>query len=121
MTNGYNGWPLIEEIMRSIAAEYRWPDYNQRKVVPVEPAVLQRYAGRYVFPSKAEIAVTYEEGKLFASYMGENKFELLPETSADFFTTDYQWPQTFRFARVGDDTVELSLGNKVAIKVKKAE
>jgi CubicO group peptidase (beta-lactamase class C family) len=114
MTNGDNGWPLIEEIMRSISAEYRWPDYKQRNVIPVEPAVLQGYAGRYVFPSKTEIAVSYEGGKLLASYMGEKKFELLPETPDAFFTTDYQWPQTFRFTRGGDNGVELSLGGKSA-------
>ena len=114
MTNGDNGWPLIEEIMRSISAEYRWADYKQRKVVHVAPDTLQGYCGRYVLPSKKEIAVTCEDGKLFASYMGEKRFELLPETPTDFFTTDYQWPQTFRFIRAGDNTVEMSLGSKVA-------
>lgn len=114
MTNGDNGWPLIEEIMRSISAEYRWADYKQRKVMQVAPDTLRSYSGRYVFPSKKEIAVTYEDGKLFASYMGGEKFELLPETPTDFFTTDYQWPQTFTFIRAGDDTVEMSLGDKVA-------
>jgi CubicO group peptidase (beta-lactamase class C family) len=113
MTNGDNGWPLIEEIMRSISAEYRWPDYKQRTVIRVGPDVLQGYTGRYIFSSKAEIVVTYEDGKLFASYMGEKKFELLPETPTDFFTTDYQWPQTFRFTRLADNSVELSLGSKV--------
>jgi CubicO group peptidase (beta-lactamase class C family) len=114
MTNGDNGWPLIEEIMRSISAEYRWAHYKQRNVMHVAPDILQGYSGRYVFPSKKEIAVTYDDGRLFASYMDEKKFELLPETPTDFFTTDYQWPQTFRFTRVGDNTVEMSLGNKVA-------
>lgn len=114
MTNGDNGWGLIEEIMRSVSAEYRWADYKQRKVIHVAPATLQGYSGPYVFPSKKEIAVTYEDGRLFASYMGEVKFELLPETPTDFFTTDYQWPQTFRFVRTADSTVELSLGHKTA-------
>jgi CubicO group peptidase (beta-lactamase class C family) len=114
MTNGDNGWPLMEEIMRSISAEYRWADYRQRKVIHLEPDALQGYSGRYIFPSKKEITVTYEEGKLFASYMGDKKFELLPETLTDFFTTDFQWPQTFRFIRVGDNAVEMSLGSKVA-------
>jgi CubicO group peptidase (beta-lactamase class C family) len=114
MTNSDNGWPLIEEIMRSVSAEYRWADYKQRTVIHLEAAALQGYAGRYVFPSKAEIGVTHEGGKLFASYMGEKKFELLPETPTDFFTTDYQWPQTFRFIRADDGTVEMSLGSKVA-------
>ena len=114
MTNGDNGWPLIEEIMRSVSAEYGWADYKQRRVMHVAPDTLRGYSGRYIFPSKKEIVVTCEDGRLFASYMGEKEFELLPETATGFFTTDYQWPQTFRFIRAGDGTVGMALGDKVA-------
>lgn len=49
LTNGDNGTYLIDEICRSIAHVYGWPDYNteERLLVTVPVDVLSSYAGRY--------------------------------------------------------------------------
>lgn len=49
MTNGANGWDLIKELFRSIADAYAWPDYQAvgKRVITVEPALLDAYAGQY--------------------------------------------------------------------------
>lgn len=49
LTNGDNGIPLFNEILRSIADVYDWPDLQARekRVVAVDPAMLQELGGRY--------------------------------------------------------------------------
>jgi CubicO group peptidase (beta-lactamase class C family) len=49
MTNGDRGPALADEILRSISAEYGWPDYRsvERTVAHVEPDILRSYVGRY--------------------------------------------------------------------------
>ena len=51
MTNGDGGRPLIDEILRAIAAEYRWPAafHEQIKAVQLTPSQLGAVTGRYRF------------------------------------------------------------------------
>jgi CubicO group peptidase (beta-lactamase class C family) len=67
MTNGDRGWPLVQEILRSIAAEYRWPARFVELVTPVrvERAKMEALAGSYSWGAKPNeritIAVAEEE------------------------------------------------------------
>ncbi|MEM7029984.1 MAG: serine hydrolase domain-containing protein [Chloroflexota bacterium] len=49
MTNGRNGYDLIQELYRSIAATYDWPDYRQtsKPMAKVEQTQIQAYEGVY--------------------------------------------------------------------------
>ena len=49
MTNAQGGEQLAEEVMRSIAAEYGWPDFKPvvRTAVKVDPKILAEYVGTY--------------------------------------------------------------------------
>lgn len=49
MTNGNGGDALPGDILRSIAAEYKWKDWGviEKAVAPVGAATLARYAGNY--------------------------------------------------------------------------
>ena len=49
MTNAQGGSRLADEVMRSIAAVYHWPDFQTkvRAVVTVDPKILASYAGTY--------------------------------------------------------------------------
>lgn len=49
LTNGDYGTTLIDELMRSIAAEYDWADWRQieRVAVPALPALFDRLVGTY--------------------------------------------------------------------------
>jgi hypothetical protein len=49
LTNGDEGWALIQEVMRAIAAEYGWPDFHQkeRAAAPADTAAFDRLAGDY--------------------------------------------------------------------------
>ena len=49
MTNGDNGWEVIEEILRSVSSYYHWGISNPRIVETVELSneVLNQFTGRY--------------------------------------------------------------------------
>lgn len=49
MSNGDGGKDLIEEICRSLARQYHWPDFQPQRirVARIDPAVLDARAGRY--------------------------------------------------------------------------
>ena len=106
MTNGDRGDLLGAEILRSIAAEYAWPDYKpeQKSVAEVAPAVLRSYAGKYQFTPGPLLTITLEEGRLFAQMPDGTKSEILPESTASFFNLD---GRSFRFTRKDDGSIEL--------------
>lgn len=98
MTNGDSGSLLYDEILRSVAAEYNWPDYrlSEREVVQVAPEVYASYAGSYQ-TSNAQLTVAVEGGRLFlkASNLGPRPIELFPESEAKYFATMAELTFTF--------------------------
>ena len=74
MTNGEQGIALVKEILYSIAAHYRWPEYGPRSVslLAADSVQLQRYVGTYeaTKPFPVLLMVSQEGGKLFAEAKG---------------------------------------------------
>ena len=89
MTNGDNGGPLGDEIIRSIAAEYGWPDYKPevRTAVSVDPKILADYAGTYQLFPNFDLVVNVEDGKLMTQATGQGKFPVYAESDTKFFPT----------------------------------
>jgi len=89
MTNGDNGGSLGDEILRSIATEYGWPDYKPvvRAAIPVDPKILAEYAGTYQLLPNFNLVVTVEDGKLMTQATGQPKFPLYAESETKFFLT----------------------------------
>ncbi|WP_166298130.1 hypothetical protein [Bradyrhizobium sp. 2S1] len=66
MTNGWGGRILVDEILRSIAAEYGWPDRQAKvgKLATVSPQALDRLVGTYRFtPEFSNFRSTYKRGR----------------------------------------------------------
>jgi CubicO group peptidase (beta-lactamase class C family) len=61
MTNGDGGAPLIQEVLRSIAAEYRWPARFHDMIVParVDAAQLDLLAGTYRWAPEEPARVSF--------------------------------------------------------------
>ncbi|HEV2803432.1 MAG TPA: serine hydrolase [Chthoniobacterales bacterium] len=99
MTNGENGSPLIDEIMRGIAAEYGWPDYKvgERAIAKIDPKLYASYAGEYR-TRNSSLNVAVEGDRLFvkADPLGPDRLELLPESETKFFVTAADVAFTFR-------------------------
>lgn len=97
MANGDYGGPLIDEILRAIAAEYGWPDYRQQeKAAAAWPAHLERYTGEFSVGG-LPLRVTVDGGKLFAEAapLGPQKVELVPESEFRFFMREKDSTLTF--------------------------
>lgn len=88
MTNGDRGDALAGDILRSIAAEYKWSEWQviERPTAPVAVTTLARYAGSYRLGSTT-ITVTQKQGRLFIAPTpyGPEPMELHPSSQTDFF------------------------------------
>jgi CubicO group peptidase (beta-lactamase class C family) len=89
MTNGDNGGPLGDEIMRSIASEYGWPDYKPeiRTAISVDPKILAGYTGTYHLFPNFDLVVTLENGQLITQATGQGKLPIYAESETKFFAT----------------------------------
>ena len=88
MTNSDNGDQLVNEIIRSIAAEYGWKGYlaKEKIIVKLDQGVFNKYAGKYEFVAAGgNFTVSVEDSKLKIQLGAEKKYELLPESETNFF------------------------------------
>lgn len=98
MTNGDFGSELFMEILRSLSAEYDWPDFKpvERSMKKIDPGLLESYTGKYQFTPVDQISITKEGDYLLADSLpvvptGRAKCEFYPESESVFFslkTTD---------------------------------
>jgi CubicO group peptidase (beta-lactamase class C family) len=106
MTNGDGGASLAAEILRSIAAEYRWPDYqiDRRTPLSLSSAQLQRYAGTYVVDG-GKITIRPGGAGLIIRTDSGLEFSFRPESESKFFSLSEGAPSvTFDLDRAGDVT-----------------
>jgi CubicO group peptidase (beta-lactamase class C family) len=89
MTNSDRGMEVAEEVMRSIATEYGWPDFKpvERTAVAVDPKILAKYVGTYHLGPGFDLVMTLENGQLMAQATGQMKIPLYPESNTKFFPT----------------------------------
>jgi CubicO group peptidase (beta-lactamase class C family) len=106
MTNSETGGRLYSEIMRSIAAEYGWPNFHpiERSLGTVDAKTLAAYAGLYELVQdhiSFVLTVAYEGEKLFVDIPRQGRFELLPESETSFFILDGDWKMNFNKNELG--------------------
>jgi CubicO group peptidase (beta-lactamase class C family) len=88
MTNSDSGSQLAAEILRTIAYEYGWPDFQpmKQKETTVSPKILERYVGIYELAPKVNIMITLEGGQLMAQRSGQGKLPLFASSETKFFS-----------------------------------
>jgi CubicO group peptidase (beta-lactamase class C family) len=107
MTNANEGGNVVAEIEASLAAEYGWPDRQQkvRTFVTVDPKVLTAVAGHYrvkVEKNPTDVTVTADSGKLFvAAPPFIQRVQLMAESDSSFFTRDGGMPVVFHRTAAG--------------------
>ena len=86
MTNGDNGGLLMSEILRSVAREYNWPDFQpvEHVITKVDPKTLESYVGVYKLPAVA-FTVTKDGDQLSIQLTGQPAFPMFPESDRKFF------------------------------------
>jgi CubicO group peptidase (beta-lactamase class C family) len=87
MTNAQGGSRLADEVMRSIAAAYHWPDLQPkiRAAVSVDPKILAAYAGTYELSPTFSLVVRVEDGHLVTQATGQGSVPMLAESETKFF------------------------------------
>ena len=87
MTNAQGGSAIAEEIMRSIAAEYNWPDDRPtvKTAISVDPKILGDYIGSFELAPNFNLDITLEDGHLVGQATGQSKLRLYAESSTRFF------------------------------------
>ena len=90
MTNAKGGQLLANEVMRSIASVYGWPDFHPivRATVKVDPAILSTYTGIYELTPTSSITITLENGQLMEQTTYQRKFPLFAKSQSKFFLKD---------------------------------
>ena len=91
MTNAQGGSEIAAEVMRSIAAEYHWPDWKPivRKAVDVDAKLLSSYVGNFELAPNFILKITVENGHLESEGTGQPKFALDAESATTFFPEEF--------------------------------
>jgi len=94
MTNGDGGWPVIEEILRAIAAEYGWPLDQSYQAPPmrrravtsvlVGADIMAAYVGNYTLRPEIEVKVTRRRDVLSVQLTGQAAFAVDPISESTF-------------------------------------
>jgi CubicO group peptidase (beta-lactamase class C family) len=104
MTNGDRGDELQDAVLRTLAQAYGWPDFQPptRTIVSTEDKALEGYVGRYDFEEEKSfgLAITRQNGRLFAKLDGQEPYEVFPEGDRRFF---YRIRDTELLFHVGPD------------------
>jgi CubicO group peptidase (beta-lactamase class C family) len=87
MTNSDNGEMLFDEILRSIAREYNWSDFQptEKTVAVVNPQIFESYVGQYEFPTGMILTISTENGKMYGKLPGNPRAEFFPESETKYF------------------------------------
>ena len=106
---------MADEILRSIAIEYGWPDYRpqEKSIAPAGEEILRAYAGVYHFPNGPMVTIVVEKNRIWVKPPGADKVEIFPESATSFFSLTGGIPP-LRFVLKDDKSVELTAGGATA-------
>jgi len=105
MANGNGGHDLINEIVRSTAYVYDWPNFapQQRMAASIEAALLQEHVGDYaVHKYGFNIAVRQEDDHLLVSTPRGSSYKFYPTSSNEYFGIEDGSELTFTRTPDGD-------------------
>lgn len=82
-----NTFEIINEVMRSIAIEYEWPDYfKENEKYALDEKSLESYSGGYVSEENWEIIIAKENDKLTLEMPPQPAVQLIPKSENKFYS-----------------------------------
>ncbi|MBP2158730.1 MULTISPECIES: serine hydrolase [Asticcacaulis] len=110
MTNSDNGGVLAQEVMRSVASAYGWPDFapSLRTLVDVKPERLERLVGVYQFDDGSVYVVRRYAERLVGHELGQAPVNLFPSSDHEVFARDVDLVVDFK--GIDDKVTEMQLG-----------
>jgi CubicO group peptidase (beta-lactamase class C family) len=106
MTNGDRGGEIAGEVLRAIAHEYNWPDFQptERVLAKVDPKIFDGYVGSYRLAPTIVETVTRNGEKLYVQLTGQDKLEMFPRSDREFFLKEVDAQLTFEAGADGKAT-----------------
>ncbi len=104
MINSGAGVMLAGEILRAIACEYAWPDYQvvEKATVALAPAAFDNFAGIYERDDTV-LRIFREGGRFYLKPRSQPRLEIFPRSDHEFFLLDEA--DTFSFERNAEGIV----------------
>lgn len=115
MSNGDNGQDLELEILRTVAHEYGWPDFQPPTIkrASVGAKTMDEVSGYYERTADTVLHVFRDGDRLFAQSTGNPKFELLPASGSVWYRIETAAKLTFVRDGSGRVTrIEISQGGQ---------
>jgi CubicO group peptidase (beta-lactamase class C family) len=99
MTNAEEGGEILPEVLRSIAAAYKWEGYRNEPIeaAKLDAATLSSRAGRYQLSSDEVLTLTPNKERMDARVTLQKGFELIPISADKFLRSDAE--VEYRFGR----------------------
>jgi CubicO group peptidase (beta-lactamase class C family) len=95
MTSGDNGSDLVNEVVRTIAYEYHWPDFlpAERTLTAAAPETFDPHVGAYRFANGVLVTFWRDNQHLESRIEGQGPVELFPTSDREYFTklVDARW------------------------------
>lgn len=87
LTNAQGGIRLANDIMRSIANEYGWPDYHSalRTEIKLPSDTLKQYVGAYQMAPNVYLTITLNGDQLTGQLSNQDPIPLFAESDSKFF------------------------------------
>jgi CubicO group peptidase (beta-lactamase class C family) len=101
---------FMDELMRAVAFEYRWPGFRQQTRVALSEKAAATAPGRYRYNSEQLVRVTLDEGKLYLQYAGNDRTELVPIGPQTFVRREREAPVIFRLDSKDQPELAFELG-----------
>jgi hypothetical protein len=124
MTNAQNGSYLYQEILRSVAIVYDWPDLKPSVISPIHISVetLKSYTGRYIFNNILPAEVTIENSHLKMVGDDGRIFLWYPDSDNHFIDTMTGWELVFILDEANEVTGALiAMGEGVRLRGEKTD
>jgi CubicO group peptidase (beta-lactamase class C family) len=104
MTNGDNGGALGNDILRTIALEYHWPDFApaENAVTKVDPKLIDAYAGYYRQSRFLVLNLSRSGDHLAGKQETRDLGDLYPASDREWFFTNNPARLTFEVGSNGD-------------------
>ncbi len=98
MVNSNEGNPLLNEIMRAIAIEYKWPDYITPNIeyVKMDKQEIKRYAGEYTDSKNNKFKIEISNEAVYLMYQNQDPIQLFKTKKGEFKNKQFNFSLTFK-------------------------
>jgi CubicO group peptidase (beta-lactamase class C family) len=98
MTNSDNGEALVFEVLRTIAHEYQWPDFQPvtHTLAKIDPKSFDRLVGSYEIAPNFVLTFTRDADRFLAQMSHQGPVEIYPESEDHYFAKVIDADITFK-------------------------